>query len=76
MRKVVRLCPCGGEIIPSNDPPAGLTCRSCGAIFAEAGPLVMVTRGRDDSLIEGTFAKITTQQVSNEQPRTDAPTVR
>lgn len=71
MRRIILLCPCGGEI------GFDLECRKCDSIFESAPTLILIKRGRDDSVLEGSFAKNTTQVVQNEQrPTVEPPTVR
>ena len=70
MRRVVQLCPCGGEII--NLTNSGLTCTKCDAIFEAVPQLFLVKQGRDESILEGSRAKETTQ-VINEHERKTSP---
>jgi hypothetical protein len=80
MRRIVQLCPCGGQIVLASPcvPPSGLTCSKCDAIFEAASTLVLVKRGRDDSVIEGSLAKNTTQVVHTDEqrPAAESPTIR
>jgi len=74
MREIQYRCPCGSVIDTSQIP---LTCNSCGAIFEVALVLLLTKRGRDDSLQEGTAAKVLTVESPHEQrPIRIAETIR